>query len=584
MANKMKQMKWWGWGSDQVTFDIENRPNLWPFITRVLGVAETLNKTSPVNFSNVTLPNKNINNPFLDVIQKKINSNQIFMDDKERLLHAYGKSYRDLWRVRQGIVSSAPDVVIYPESEEDVSNVIRLANDYNVVVIPFGGGSNIVGCLEAKDTLRRMVVSLDMKRMHKVLHLDKESGMATIQAGVMGPQLEQQLNQAGVTLGHFPDSFEYSTLGGWVATRSAGMQSDQYGKIEDMVIALRMVTPSGTIVTRKVPKCSNGININHLCIGSEGIFGVITEVTVQVHTIPEKKDYFGYLFPTFEQGVAAIYQCVREKCLPVVTRLNDADKTALSFAYKTKSSKLKQWLSSVIKKYLRLKGFDLENCCLMITSIEGSKKNFKSSKSKMANIFRQHGGVSLGAAPGRSFEKSKYDFPYLRDFVMDYDVMADVSETATSWSNLLPLYYAVKKAIKTSITETGSTPWVGCHISHNYHSGASLYFTFACKHRAEQQLQQYLAIKKAAEDAFLNNGATLSHHHAVGYEHIPWIEKDISAAGIKAITALKQGLDVSNIMNPGKIIPTAQTMADWMPRENNNTDKLKAEELAYVHE
>ncbi len=363
-----------------------------------------------------------------------------------------------------------------------------------------------------------------------------------------------------MTLGHFPDSFEYSSIGGWVATRSAGMQSDKYGKIEDMVIALRMVTPQGTLVTRNVPKSSNGIGINQLCIGSEGIFGVITEVIMQVHHMPVEKEFHGYLFPNFEKGVAAIYNCALQGSNPSMTRLNDPDKTALSFAYKTKSSFLKTILAKGIKFYLKkFKKFDFEQACLMLVCFEGDK--IKPQIKKAGAIYKKMGGIHLGAGPGKSFEKEKYEFPYLRDYAMDHGVFADVSETATTWKNILPLYYSARAHILQAITETGSKPWCGCHVSHTYKTGASLYFTFAFK-QSDNVLKQYLHIKKAAEDAFIQFGGTLSHH-AVGYEHAPWISDDISLMGVQAIQGIKTALDPKNIMNPGKMIPSDAPLADW---------------------
>jgi len=563
LKTEVQQMKWWGWGVEGSQFNISDKPELWPFVDDILGINGEVQSTLPVSFDSITMPEQTLNQAFLDLMTDELGQEYCFTDKKERLIHAYGKSFRDLWRIRHGIVAAAPDCVVYPESELDVVTIVRAAQQHDVVIIPFGGGSNIAGCLDAQGN-GRMVVSLDMKRMNRVLEVDKTSNTAHIQSGALGPEMEVQLNAEGVTLGHFPDSFEYSTLGGWIATRSAGMQSDKYGKIEDMVVALRMVTPSGTIVTRKVPKASNGIDINHICIGSEGILGVITEATMQVHQLPECRAFYGYIFPDFESGIAAVQECVEQDCAPVITRLNDAGKTALSFAYKSKSSGLKSLLSKLLKWYLRaIKKYDLSRICLMLTAFEGTKTNYKQQKKMVNTIYKKHGGINLGTEPGKTFERGKYDFPYLRDYVMDRNIMADVSETATVWSNILPLYYKSYKAIEAAIRETGYKPFVGCHISHTYHTGASLYFTFGCLQKSELELEQYLYIKKAAEDAFIQNGGSLSHHHAVGTEHLPWIEEDISATGIKAVQALKDGLDPASVMNPGKIISNDYSMEKW---------------------
>ena len=563
MEADIRHMKWWGWGHEDVTFDDSTKPELWPYLKRELGVGE-IRWDKPVAFEEVTLPEQKNNEAFLAAIQAGLGDGQIVDDKKSRLVHAAGKSFRDLWLMRHGQVQFAPDCVVYPDTEEDVALVVRAAHEHGVVLVPFGGGSNIAGCLVPSDRGGRMVVSLDMCRMHRVLEVDRYSLTARIQPGVYGQHLEDQLAEHGVTLGHFPDSFLHSTLGGWVATRSAGMQSDIYGKIEDMVISLRMVTPSGTIITRTVPKSSNGIDIKHLCIGSEGILGVITEVDVQVHHKPEKEDWYGWLFPDFKSGLDAIHECHRGDCMPTVTRLNDPKKTALSFAFKHPKTGIKDKIAKAFKWYIgNVKKIDFNQCCLMVVKYEGTPQAFSRIKNRVTAIYKKHRGVCLGAEPGRSFAKVKFDFPHLRDYVMDRSIMADVSETATTWDNLRTLHESGLADVEQAIKDTGVDAWVGYHLSHSYRTGASLYFTFGCLQREGREIEQYLYVKKAAEDAFMKNGGTLSHHHAVGTEHLPWVEEDLSPTGLKAVKALKAGLDPNDIMNPGKIIPSEKPLDDW---------------------
>ena len=563
MEADIRHMKWWGWGYEDVTFDDSNKPELWPYLKRELGVDE-IRWEKPVAFEDVTLPEQKNNEAFLAAIGAGLGEGQVVDDKKSRLVHAAGKSFRDLWLMRHGQVQFAPDCVVYPDTEEDVALVVRAAHEHGVVLVPFGGGSNIAGCLVPSDRGGRMVVSLDMCRMHRVLEVDRYSLTARIQPGVYGQHLEDQLAEHGVTLGHFPDSFLHSTLGGWVATRSAGMQSDIYGKIEDMVISLRMVTPSGTIITRTVPKSSNGIDIKHLCIGSEGILGVITEVVVQVHHKPEKEDWYGWLFPDFKSGLDAIHECHRGDCMPTVTRLNDPKKTALSFAFKHPKTGIKDKIAKAFKWYIgNVKKIDFNQCCLMVVKYEGTPQAFNRIKNRVTAIYKKHRGVCLGAEPGRSFAKVKFDFPHLRDYVMDRSIMADVSETATTWDNLRTLHEIGLADVEQAIKDTGVDAWVGCHLSHSYRTGASLYFTFGCLQREGREIEQYLYVKKAAEDAFMKNGGTLSHHHAVGTEHLPWVEEDLSPTGLKAVKALKAGLDPNDIMNPGKIIPSEKPLDDW---------------------
>ena len=563
MEADIRHMKWWGWGHEDVTFDDSTKPELWPYLKRELGVDE-IRWEKPVAFEDVTLPEQKKNEAFLAAIQAGLGDGQVVDDKKSRLVHAAGKSFRDLWLMRHGQVQFAPDYVVYPDTEVDVALVVRAAHEHGVVLVPFGGGSNIAGCLVPSDRGGRMVVSLDMCRMHRVLEVDRYSLTARIQPGVYGQHLEDQLAEHGVTLGHFPDSFLHSTLGGWVATRSAGMQSDIYGKIEDMVISLRMVTPSGTIITRTVPKSSNGIDIKHLCIGSEGILGVITEVVVQVHHKPEKEDWYGWLFPDFKSGLDAIHECHRGDCMPTVTRLNDPKKTALSFAFKHPKTGIKDKIAKAFKWYIgNVKKIDFNQCCLMVVKYEGTPQAFNRIKNRVTAIYKKHRGVCLGAEPGRSFAKVKFDFPHLRDYVMDRSIMADVSETATTWDNLRTLHESGLADVEQAIKDTGVDAWVGCHLSHSYRTGASLYFTFGCLQREGREIEQYLYVKKAAEDAFMKNGGTLSHHHAVGTEHLPWVEEDLSPTGLKAVKALKAGLDPNDIMNPGKIIPSEKPLDDW---------------------
>lgn len=563
MEADIRHMKWWGWGHEDVTFDDSTKPELWPYLKRELGVGE-IRWDKPVAFEEVTLPEQKNNEAFLAAIGAGLGEGQVVDDKKSRMVHAAGKSFRDLWLMRHGQVQFAPDCVVYPDTEEDVALVVRAAHEHGVVLVPFGGGSNIAGCLVPSDRGGRMVVSLDMCRMHRVLEVDRYSLTARIQPGVYGQHLEDQLAEHGVTLGHFPDSFLHSTLGGWVATRSAGMQSDIYGKIEDMVISLRMVTPSGTIITRTVPKSSNGIDIKHLCIGSEGILGVITEVVVQVHHKPEKEDWYGWLFPDFKSGLDAIHECHRGDCMPTVTRLNDPKKTALSFAFKHPKTGIKDKIAKAFKWYIgNVKKIDFNQCCLMVVKYEGTPQAFNRIKNRVTAIYKKHRGVCLGAEPGRSFAKVKFDFPHLRDYVMDRSIMADVSETATTWDNLRTLHESGLADVEQAIKDTGVDAWVGCHLSHSYRTGASLYFTFGCLQREGREIEQYLYVKKAAEDAFMKNGGTLSHHHAVGTEHLPWVEEDLSPTGLKAVKALKAGLDPNDIMNPGKIIPSEKPLDDW---------------------
>jgi alkyldihydroxyacetonephosphate synthase len=556
-------MKWWGWGYEDVEFRNHAHPGFWLFAKRVLAIERDDFGPREWKLESLQLPEPQISERLAASLHSSLRSDQITRDHKQRVVHAYGKGFRDLFRLRRGLAGGAPDLVVYPESEADVCLILRAAAENDAVVIPFGGGSNIAGCVERME-FNRTAISLDMRRMRRVLEVDAQSGTARIEAGVFGPDLEQQLAAQDMTLGHFPDSFLHSTLGGWLATRSAGMQSDRYGKIEDMVICLRMVTPDGILATRGVPKSSNGIDVNHVCIGSEGTLGVITEATMRVHRRPEMRVVHGYLFREFEAGIEAIHECVRRECLPAMVRLNDPDKTALSLAFRPPASGISEAVGKIFKTYLRVKGFALPQACLMLTAFEGNEKSTTRQLKEVQAIYRRYGAVGMGSGAGRSFESTKYDFPHIRDFLLDRDVTTDVSETSTVWSNIVPLYGQTISALRASALKSGIQPWTGCHVSHTYQTGASLYFTFGFRQQPGQEMEQYLCAKRAAQQSFIDCGATLSHHHAVGTEHLPWLADDISPLGVRAVAAIKRGLDPANIMNPGRLQPSAQALEKWM--------------------
>src|SRR5215472_7769716 len=392
MTYEPRHMKWWGWGNEDAEFRADRHPNFWPYAKTVLGIESDELVARDWKVDTLQLPEACVDEPFRAQLRSFLSPAQITDHARERVVHAYGKGFRDLFRLRCGTVSGAPDLIVYPESERDVSLTLRAAAERDVIVIPFGGGSNISGCLERMDA-RRMSVSLDMRRMRRVLAVDKESFTARIESGIFGPDLEAQLRAYGMTLGHFPDSFLHSTLGGWIATRSAGMQSDKYGKIEDMVIAVHMVTPEGLLETRVVPKSSNGIDVNHLCIGSEGTLGVITEAIMRVHAVPESREVRGYLFPEFDGGIEAMFQCVRQECMPAMVRLNDPDKTALSLAFRPRPSGFTKIAGSLFKTYLRAKGFAQPRTCLMLIAFEGSPRNVSPRLQQAEAIYRKCGAV-----------------------------------------------------------------------------------------------------------------------------------------------------------------------------------------------
>lgn len=553
-------MKWWGWGDPNVTFPIQDKPTLWPFIQGKLALKGD-HLCPPIARQDFVLPPVQQNAKFLAAVKAALKPDQLTTDEDERILRCYGKSYPNLLWARKGYVQQAPDLVIFPESHEDVVAIVEAASAHDVCVIPFGGGTNIVGGVDPRDDKERMIVSLDMQRMNKVISIDEASRTAVIEAGIVGPKMEADLQAQGWSLGHHPDSFEYSTLGGWLATRSAGMQSDEYGKIEHMAVSITMVTPAGTIVTREVPASSAGPDLNHVIMGSEGVLGVITKATMRVHRAPAVKDYRGFLFKKFEDGVAAMQECIERNFVPSMIRLQDAGETELAMHMKSPKAGLEALITKGVKIYLKRKGYTAP--CIMVCGFEGNTEAIDHPRKMAFEIMKKHGGFPLGDSVGKTWQKSKYDMPYLRDYVMDRAIMCDVSETSATWTNVLPVYHGTIKAIKAKFkADNAGAGYVGCHISHTYKTGACLYFTYAAQQTPGKELEQYYGYKKLVTDEFMRLGATLTHHHAVGYEHMAWMKQEVGATGLEALRALKAKLDPKGILNPGKLIPQAEASAE----------------------
>jgi alkyldihydroxyacetonephosphate synthase len=325
-----------------------------------------------------------------------------------------------------------------------------------------------------------------------------------------------------------------------------------------------MATPAGVIVTRPVPAASAGPDLNRVMLGSEGVLGIITQATMRVHPAPEAKHYSGLFFRSFEDGIAAIHDCVERGLAPSMIRLQDSTETEFAFHMKAPPAGLGAVIQRAVKAYLRAQRYIAP--CIMVVGFEGSAESVRDRRRRTLRAMRRHGAFPLGEKVGSSWAKDKFNLPYLRDYIMDRGVMCDVAETSTTWSNLLPLYRAVTGAMSARFEEAeGGKGLIGCHISHTYPNGACLYFTYCAKQIPGDELAQYRAYKTLVTDTILRHGGTLSHHHAVGYEHLPWIADEISATGVRALSALKASLDPTGIMNPGKLIPASQLGAVTRP-------------------
>jgi alkyldihydroxyacetonephosphate synthase len=552
----VKHMKWWGWGVEGVSFHHEDKPAFRPFLIKIIDLDVNTPPVSPMSLDDLPIPAPLISDQLLAELTDAVGADNVVQDDLDRIVHTYGKSARDLLRIRAGDIPRAPDVVVYPGNEAEVQLIVDRAVAADAVIIPYGGGTSFSGSLSVPEDETRPVISLDLGRLNQLIDIDEESGLARIQAGAPGPDLEEQLGARGWVLGHYPDSFTHSTLGGWVATRSSGMQSDKYGDISDIARGMRVVMPGKVLEVRPIPATSTGPSVREMVLGSEGRLGVITEVTVQVRRIPEVRVILGYLFPSWEAGLAAMQEISTSDAHPSITRVSDAKETTFSFATRKKSSKISisSLISKGLMKVLERRGWKLNEVCLSFIGYEGGKAHVARQKKIVKDIIGKHGGILVGKGPGELYDQKKFDTPYIRDFLLDRGAIADVSDTAAPWSKLMPLYTNVMAAAEKAFAQVGVTGWIMCHLSHSYYSGACLYFTFGFKHDGVDPLGQYERVKNAIQQAFVDSGGTLSHHHAVGTEHAAWLEQDISAPGIHMIDGLLSSMDPGRNFNPGKII------------------------------
>jgi len=549
-------MKWWGWGDEDVAFTHDDKPDLGPFLQRHLEIDVSRVSSPRAAFDELRMPEPILPAALRGELEAAAGAEHVSTDRLDRLVHARGKSLRDIVRHRRGALGRLPDVVVRPADEEAVAAVLRAAIDADAVVIPFGGGSNISGSLEPPASESRTIVSLDAGQLDRVLAIDETARLARVQAGVSGPRLEEQLNARGWTLGHFPDSFSYSTLGGWIATRSSGMQSDKYGDVADLTRAVRVVMPGGVLATRPVPATSTGPSVREMVLGSEGRLGVITEATIHVHRLPVRRTILGYLLPNWSAALAAMHEIAAGEAAASVTRVSDANETAFSFATRKAPSPLDRVKSKALAEFLvRRREFDLDAMCLAFIGYEGSERHVRRQRRLVGRIVARHGGLCIGSGPGVLYDQKKFDTPYIRDYLLDRGALADVSETAAPWSLLPVVYDNVIGAAQGRFRSLGVPGYIMCHLSHSYHSGACLYFTFAIKPSGEREpLDEYGAVKSAIQQAFVDSGATLSHHHAVGTEHAEWLEQDISAPGAELLRTLFDGVDPGGHLNPGKIV------------------------------
>ena len=452
---------------------------------------------------------------------------EVRADDAFRALHAAGRSYQDLVALRGGSFP-APDAVLLPESAEQVGELLRTCAVLDLAVVPFGGGTSVVGGVAPSPGAKRAVVALDLRRLDRLLSVSEHDLTAVLEPGLRGPAAEALLNARGFTLGHFPQSYEHATIGGYAATRSAGQASTGYGRFDANVLGMTVQTPAGPLVLGRGAATAAGPSLLQLLVGSEGVFGVITSVTTRIRPVPAVKRYDAYLVRSWADGIEQLRALEQSGVVPTVARLSDLEETRVSL--QLSAPKAVRKLAS--------------GRCLLILGWEGTAASVRSRR-RAASVK----GLRLPKA-GDSWEHGRYGGPYLRDDLMDAGFLVETLETSAPWSSLLTVHAEVRAAL----TQALGSCVVMCHVSHLYSQGASLYFTVFAAASDDPSSQWQLA-KDAACDALVRTGATITHHHAVGADHRPWMTDEIGPLGVSVLQAVKDALDPTGILNPGKLIP-----------------------------
>jgi alkyldihydroxyacetonephosphate synthase len=537
-------MRWWGWG------DPGHPPGLPPhvldFLRERTGLAEP--PRPPVALERVRLPASELSSSLLARLRELLGAENVRDGHAERVLHAAGKGYADLVRLRAGEPDGAPDAVLYPADHQQVRALFELCTSASLALVPFGGGTSVVGGLAPQRGEHCGVLALDTSRMAGVLALDRESATVTVGAGTRASALERHLASSGLTLGHFPQSFEYVSLGGCAATRSAGQASTGYGAIEKMVLGLRLAAPAAEIDLPAMPASAAGPGLRQMLIGSEGTLGVISELALRVRRAPQERLYEGVFFADFAAGVHALRSLAREHALPDVARVSDEQETQISLALAGSGGAR----GRVGRAYIGLRGYG--EGCLAILGFEGAVEEVAVRRRRALTIARDCGGLAVGRSPGQVWLKGRFSAPYLRDELLTHGVMVETLETATQWSTLHALHRSVAQAIARALEQYGTPGVVMCHVSHVYETGASLYFTLIARQHEGDEIGQWRAVKQAAGEAIMAGGGTITHHHAVGRDHAPWLVRELGGGGVAALRALKAELDPAGIMNPGKLL------------------------------
>ena len=527
--------RWNGWGDEENKMDLPETGDEF--------LAEYVGKASP-------LPDAAMESVLAQVPESRLPEHPLISKDPEvRLRHARGQSLPDWLAMRSGKFEHFPDGVALPETKEEVAELVSFAYDNDIVLIPYGGGTSVAGHINPFES-DKPILTLALTRMCRLLDIDDASLIANFGAGTPGPLVESQLRAKGYTLGHYPQSFELSTVGGWVASRSSGQQSLRYGRIEQMFAGGSIETPRGRLEIPTIPASSAGPDVREMILGSEGRMGVISEVKVRVTPLPTQEDFYVLFFPSWEQAKAAARHLVQSKVQLSMLRLSNAIETTTQLALAGHPGQI-----ALLEKYLAWRGAG-EGKCMMTLGITGLPDQCRSAHRLMKRLTRPLGGVYTGSFLGKKWAQKRFTMPYLREALWEKGYVVDTLETSTDWSNVNHLLNTMEGNLRGSLEDKGEKVHVFTHLSHFYSQGSSIYTTyvFRAADSYEETLERWHKLKTTTSELIVNNGGTISHQHGVGKDHAPYLPTEKGELAMSMIETLCSHMDEKGLLNPGTLL------------------------------
>jgi len=529
--------RWNGWGDTETTMDLAAPGQ--KLLTQRLGPGKPRPDYPQAEFLK-TIP------------KSRLPSHPLISDDPRlRLKHAHGQSLPDWIDMRTGTLQRFPDGIAWPATTGDIDVLLKLAAKHNLIVIPYGGGTSVVGHLKPPDD-DRPVLSLTLQNLNRLTELSPTNRLATFEAGVRGVDLEAQLRAHGFTLGHYPQSFEFSTLGGWVVTRSSGQQSAYYGRIEQLFAGGELITPRDLIKMPPFPASAAGPDLRQMVLGSEGRLGILSRATVRISPMPEQDDVYGLFFPSWENAQEAVRTIAGSQVRVAMIRLSNPAETQTNLAL---AGHVRQ--VGMLKAYLRIRRIPADKACMCLIGFIGTKKSVASAKGDVFSMCREYRGVNTGKAMGEAWKRNRFQAPYLRNTLWDNGYAVDTIETAVTWDRVSDTMSRIETTIRNSLALWNEKVHVFSHLSHVYPTGSSIYTTFVWRlaDRPEIMTEQWRTIKQTASQVIVNSGGTISHQHGVGLDHRPFMEAEKGSAGIDTLKAVFAHLDPDQRMNPTKLLP-----------------------------